>query len=293
MLKKGLLLAMLISLMSAGSALADTGRKALMLAAFGTSTGASVAFDELRPLAQKAFPERTVVVPYTSPVIRDKLNANITDPAQKILSPAEMLERLKSEGYTDIAVVSTLVFPGVEGDKLKAAVDTFSAENPAIKISYAPPLLSESGNLQPALRSLGKYLLSGGANIVVAHGTHAGHASEKIYLELARLLPQMYPNARLGSIEGLPGMAEALDWAGAQPGGDVRFVVFMFVAGDHAENDIASAAEGSLFSAARAMGKNPSVVWTDTGAGRRIASLGLDPDYRKLLLAYYARHASQ
>lgn len=293
MLKKGLLLAMLISLISAGAALADTGRKALMLTAFGTSTGASVTFDELRPLVQKAFPDRTVTVPYTSPVIREKLNADISDPARKILSPAEMLERLKSEGYTDIAVVSTLVFPGVEGDKLKAVVEKFSAENPNLKISYAPPLLSESGNLQPALRSLGKYLLSNGVNIVVSHGTHAGHASEKIYLELARLLPQIYPNARLGSIEGLPDMAEALGWAGAQPGVEVRFVVFMFVAGDHAENDIASDEKNSLFSAVRTMGKNPSVVWVKAGDKERISSLGLDPDYRKLLLDYYARHAPQ
>ena len=293
MLKKGLLLAMLISVISSGAALAETSHKALMLTVFGTSTEAGVTFDELLPLVQKTFPERAVVVPYTSGVIRDKLNAEISDPAQKILSPAEMLEWLKTEGYTDIAVISTLVFPGVENEKLKATVDKFSAENKNLKVSYTPPLLSGPDNLKPALSVLEKYLLQDGVNIVVSHGTHAGHASEKIYLKLAGLLPQMYPNARLGSIEGVPDMAETLAWAKAQPGQDVRFVVFMFVAGDHAENDIASDEEGSLFSAVRAMGKTPSVVWVKVGEKERIASLGLDPDYRKLLLDYYARHASQ
>ncbi len=293
MLKKVLLLIMLSVVMLPGAAQAQTGHKALMLAVFGTSTEASVTFEELLPLVQKEFPDRTVVVPYTSPVIREKLNAEISDPAQKILSPAEMLEKLKSEGYTDIAVVSTLVFPGVENEKLKTVVDKFSAANKNIKVSYTPALLSERDKLQPVVRTLEKYLLKDGSNIVMAHGTHAGHASEQIYLELASLVPQAYRNARVGSIEGVPGRADALAWAKEQPARDVRFVVFMFVAGDHAENDIASDDEDSLFSAVRAMGKIPSVVRVETKDGQRVASLGLDPDYRAILLDYYVRNAPQ
>ena len=70
-------------------------------------------------------------------------------------------------------------------------------------------------------------------------------------------------------------------------------MVFMFVAGDHAENDIASDDEDSLFSAVRAMGKIPSVVRVETKDGQRVASLGLDPDYRAILLDYYVRNAPQ
>ena len=157
----------------------------------------------------------------------------------------------------------------------------------------ASALLSEPDKRQLAVQTLEKYLLKDGSNIVMAHGTHTGHASEQIYLELARLIPQTYPNARLGSIEGVPGRADALAWAKEQPAKEVRFVVFMFVAGDHAENDIASAEEGSLFSAVRAMGKIPSVVRVETKNGQRIASLGLDPDYRNILLDYYVQSAPQ
>ncbi len=293
MFKKGFLPAMLTLALLSGTALAESSHKALMLTVFGTSTEAAVTFEELAPLAQKEFPERDVVVPYTSGVIRNKLNAQISDPAQKILSPAEMLERLNGEGYTDIAVVSTLVFPGVENDRLKTVVDEFSAANKNIKVSYTPPLMSYAANLQPAVDALGKYLLKDGVNVVVSHGTHAGHPVEKIYLELAAQMAQTYPNTRLGSIEGVPDMAETLDWVKAQAAKDVRFVVFMFVAGDHAENDIASDEAGSLFSAVRAMGKTPSLVRVDSKDGQRIASLGLDPDYRKILLAYYLKHAPQ
>ena len=277
-----------VMLMLSGTAMAGNGEKALMLTVFGTSTEASVTFEELLPLVQQRFPDRDVVVPYTSAVIRDKLNAEIADPAKKILSPAEMLEKLKTEGYKDIAVISTLLFAGVEHDKLKDAVDRFGAANNAITVSYTPPLLAERNNLKPAVDTLGKYMLKDGSNVVVAHGTHEGHPVEKTYMAIADLVASAYPDARVGSIEGVPDMEKAMEWVQGRKETDVRFIVFMFVAGDHAENDIASDEEDSLFTAVRKMGKTPSVQMVDTTGGKRIASLGLDPDYRKLLLEHFA-----
>lgn len=282
-----------ILLMLPGTVLARGNDKALMLTVFGTSTEASVAFEELLPLVRQRFPDRDVVVPYTSGVIRDKLNAAISDPAKKILSPAGMLEKLKTEGYKDIAVISTILFAGVEHDKLKSTVEQFGTANKDITISYAPPLLSDQGNLKPVVDTLGKYMLKDGSNVVVSHGTHDGHAVEKTYMEIASLVSSAYPGARLGSIEGLPDMGETMRWVAGRNDANVRFVVFMFVAGDHAENDIASEEEGSLFSAVRAMGKSPSVFMVDTAKGRRMASLGLDPDYRNILLEYYGRNVPQ
>lgn len=276
-----------------GTALAQTGKKALMLTVFGTSTEASVTFDELVPMVKELFPERDVVVPFTSGVIRNKLNAEISDSAQKILAPAEMLEKLKTNGYTDIAVVTTVLFPGVEHEKIQTAVDSFSKANPDIKVTYTPPLLSNDANLKPAVDTLQKYILADGFNVVVAHGTHEGHPSEQTYLKIAELVTATYPNARVGSIEGLPDMEEVLEQVAASDAKQVRFIVFMFVAGDHAENDIAGDEDDSLFSAVGEMGKEPSVVMVKTSGGERIASLGLDADYRKLLLDYYLKNVTQ
>ncbi len=266
--------------------------KALMLTVFGTSTEAAVTFDRLLPLVQKQYPERDVVVPYTSRIIREKLNAATADSSKKILSPAEMLEKLKSEGYKDIAVVSTILFPGVEHERLKEIVDSFHSANSGIKVSYTAPLLSDPANLQPVINTLGKYIINDGVNVVVSHGTHDGHAAEATYKQLADLVATTYPNARLGSVEGVPAMADVLDWVKQSHADNVRFLVFMFVAGDHAQNDIAGAEEDSLFSAVKSMGKMPSVAWVENG-GKHIASLGLDPEYRKLLLQYYARNVAQ
>ena len=243
--------------------------KALMLTVFGTSTEASITFDELLPLVEKQFPDRKVVVPYTSGVIRNKLNADIKDPAQKILSPVEML------------------------DKLKASVEAFDKANTSIAVSYAPPLLTDEAQLALAAKTIEKNMLKDGVNVVVAHGTHHGHAVEKVYENLASMVAKNNSNARVGSIEGVPSMDDVMAWVGKQKAKDVRFVVFMFVAGDHAENDIASDEDDSLFSAAKALGKNPSVAFVETSGGKRIASLGLDPEYRQLLLDYFAKQVGK
>lgn len=293
MKKRTLIMMLAMMMLLPCSALAQNSKKALMLTVFGTSTEASVTFDELVPMVQKAFPERDVVVPFTSGIIRDKLNAEISDPAQKILAPDAMLAKLKADGYTDIAVVTTVLFPGVEHDKIQKAVDEFTKANPDVKVTYAKPLLADEANLSAAVDTLQKYILTDGTNVVVAHGTHEGHPVEQTYLKLAELVTAKYPNARVGSIEGVPDMAETLEAVAADPAKNVRFVVFMFVAGDHAENDIAGDEEDSLFSAVRAMGKEPSVVTVDTSIGKRIASLGLDPDYRKILIDYYVKNVTQ
>lgn len=285
---KSLLIALCLMLLPV-SAYADND-KALMLTVFGTSTEASVTFDEVLPMVEKQFPDRTVVVPYTSKVIRTKLNAKITDPAKKILSPDEMLEKLKKDGYTDIAVVSTLLFPGVEHGKLQRSIEAFAQENKTLKVSYTPPVLADEANLQPAVDSIKKHLLIDGVNVVVTHGTHDGHAVEKVYQHLADLVAKTYTNARVGSIEGIPSMDDTMGWVKENKASDVRFVVFMFVAGDHAENDIASDDEESLFTHTKNMGKAPSVAWVETSGGKRIASLGLDAEYRAILLEHFAKN---
>jgi|GEM_PF-2013181 Cobalamin biosynthesis protein CbiK, Co2+ chelatase len=271
----------------AGTALGAESKKAFMLAAFGTSTEASVTFDEMLPLVKEAFPDRKVVIPYTSSRIREKLNKEIADPAQKILSPAEMLARLKEQGYTDIAVASTIVFPGVEHQKLKQAVTEFKEKNRGVKVTYLPPMLEIPALLQPVVNSLKESVVKDAFTVVVTHGTHEGHPVEKNYRALAKAVAETYPNTVVASIEGIPSMEEAMKLVARQPQKEVRFVVFMFVAGDHAENDIAGEEEDSLFSQVKKMGKTPSIRFTETQAGARFHSLGLDQGYRTLLLNHY------
>ena len=277
----------LILCLMTGTALGAESKKAFMLTAFGTTTGASVTFDEFVTLVKKEFPDRDVVIPYTSSIIREKLNKNITDPAKKLLSPAEMLTQLKEKGYTDIAVASTLVFPGIEHDKIQMTVNTFTASNTDVKVTYLPPMLALPAMLQPVVDSLKNSINNNAFNVVVTHGTHKGHPVEEKYKDLAVAVAKTYPNTLVASIEGIPSMKEAMQQVAKQPRKNVQFIVFMFVAGDHAENDIAGNEEDSLFSLVIKMGKKPVVHHVETSAGQRILSLGLDDAYRSLLLKHY------
>ena len=277
----------LILCLMTGTALGAEAKKAFMLTAFGTTTGASVTFDEFVALVKKEFPNRDVVIPYTSSIIREKLNKNITDPAKKFLSPTEMLTQLKERGYTDIAVASTIVFPGIEHEKIQTAVNTFTASNTDVKVTYLPPMLALPAMLQPVVDSLKKSINNSAFNVAVTHGTHKGHPVEKNYRALEVAVANTYSNALVASIEGIPSMEEAMKIVAKQPQKDVQFIVFMFVAGDHAENDIAGNEEDSLFSQVKKMGKTPVVHHVETSAGQRILSLGLDDAYRSLLLRHY------
>ncbi len=263
------------------------GDKAMVLAIFGATADSAVTFDELVPLLKERFPDRDIVVPFTSGIMRKNINAKISDPAARVLSPVEALEKLKNEGYSDIAVVSTILFAGTEHDKLKGEVEEFAASVDGIKVNYVPPLLAHRENLQPVINLLGKYMIHDGANIVVTHGTKDNHPAEKDYMQTAMLVAKTYPGARAASIEGIPAKDRAMEWLEKQPGNDVRFVVFMFAAGGHVNEDIASDEAESFFSAARKAGKNPSLPWLDKEANR-VACLGMDPDYRRLLLDYFA-----
>lgn len=280
---------MIICLMLAAQT-AMGAEKALMLSVFGTSTEASVTFEKLLPVIKKEFSDRDIFVPYTSSVIRNKLNAEIKNSDDKILSPAEMLEKLKNSGYKDIAVVSTLLFPGVEHDRLEKAVNEFSKANASIKVSYTKPVLSHDENIQTAVKAIQKYMITEGINVVVTHGTHDGHPVEKNYLKVASEVEKSYKNSYVGSIEGVPSMEETLEKVEKNQLKNVRFIVFMFVAGDHAENDIAGDEDDSLFEEVKSMGKTPSVAWTKVDGKDRMVSLGLDEQYLSMLIEYYKKN---
>ncbi|RME63160.1 MAG: hypothetical protein D6778_10015, partial [Nitrospirae bacterium] len=78
-----------------------------------------------------------------------------------------------------------------------------------------------------------------GCNVLVAHGTgETSDGANITYLGLDRMVSQRWSNVFVGSVEGILTREEALQKAKACPVKRIRFVPFMFVAGDHIMNDI-------------------------------------------------------
>ncbi|GAB7140967.1 hypothetical protein RsTz2092_09250 [Deferribacterales bacterium RsTz2092] len=290
-MRKFLIVITLLAMSAATAQSFAAEKRALVLAVFGTSTEAAITFDELVPLLKKQFHGRDVFVPYTSPVIRNKLNKD-RKAADKLLSPEEMFNKLKKDGYTDLFVATTIVFDGVEYEKLKADTDKFAKANKSIKIKLATPLVSSDANISKVVDTLAPYVRKDAINILVAHGTHSGHSVEKRYLAVQKAFEAKYANSYMGTVEGVPSVDSAYEKVKKANDKQVQFLVFMFVAGDHAENDVAGDEEDSMFSAVKKLGKIPSIAKIKVKGKDRMLSLGLIPAYQKLLVEHIAYNAT-
>jgi len=84
-----------------------------------------------------------------------------------------------------------------------------------------------------------------GCNVLTSHGTgETAVGSNSTYLVLERRLSLKFENAFLGSVEGITSREEALSRAKKCASRRVKFIPFMYVAGDHVMNDIMGAEPG-------------------------------------------------
>ncbi|MEC4675298.1 MAG: sirohydrochlorin cobaltochelatase, partial [Nitrospirota bacterium] len=99
-------------------------------------------------------------------------------------------------------------------------------------------------DMRTVVEALKKDLLTSreGCNVLAAHGTgETAVGSNSTYLGLDRMLSMEYDNTFLGSVEGITSGEEAMARAKACKAKKVRFIPFMYVAGDHIMNDIMGA----------------------------------------------------
>ncbi len=121
----------------------------------------------------------------------------------------------------------------------EALEEAFSEFGLQIRVGY--PLLAHWEWVEEVVDVLKKEFLpeGEGCNVITAHGTWATSDGANItYLGLDRLLRHEFKNVFLGAIEGIPTRGMALSEAKRCRPRRVRFIPFMFVAGDHIMNDI-------------------------------------------------------
>ena len=164
-------------------------------------------------------------------------------------STQEALARIAADGYDRVIVQPTLLIPGVEYDKLCAAVETSVGGLQAV---IGKPLLcceQDMDTLIEALR-LAYPVDDGTVLLMMGHGT--GHSADDIYVRMAekmRSLPM-----RLCTVEGTLIFADVAEELSGFPYKKVRLAPMLFVAGEHARNDMAGDAPDSLRSLLKARG---------------------------------------
>lgn len=269
-------------------------RPAIVLTAFGTSTKARVTYDALEAAVKKAWPESEVRWAFTSEVIRERVNARAAKDgkAERLSSLQQALADLEAAGYRKVAVQPVHIFPGEEYEEVLSIVKNF----PGLRIETGETLMQRWEVMYRLVKALSKDFLAPeeGCSVLVAHGTPMTNVGSNIaYMGLDRHLRLKYPNVWLGGVDGVADREDALAAAAKWPVKRVRFIPFMYVAGDHIMNDVMGEEKATWNESWRAEmeGKGFAVeaLTADMGGEKYYKGLGFMPETVDVFLAEIRR----
>ena len=228
--------------------------KGLLVVSFGTSVAETrkKTIEAIEADLAAAFPERKAYRAWTSSIIRRKLH----DLGElDVDSVEEAMERMLSDGITDLLVQPTHILPGGEYGKVVSAVGTAAAGRFS-RLRLGKPLMTSEADVQAVAAILEKEFSGVGPDDMLALMGHgSAEAETNNYLLLADAFRKDgHPNFIVGTVEEEPGFAPVLAAAGEQKPKNILLLPFMVVAGDHALNDMAGDEEDSWASMLRKEG---------------------------------------
>ncbi|MCC8170272.1 MAG: sirohydrochlorin cobaltochelatase [Parabacteroides sp.] len=212
-------------------------KAAVLMVHFGTTYDdtRALTIDVINRKAQEVFgAQADVHEAYTSRIILKKLRAKgIAKP-----NPREALERLRKEGYTHVLIQSTNIIDGVETESLRRDAESMAGAFNDLRMG-TPLLYSvEDYEKVTAILTSGPLSQCEGMRILVGHGTYTPSTAAYAMLDYM-LKAKGHGEYIVGTIEGYPAFEDMLAQAEASGVKEVTLAPFMFVAGDHANNDIA------------------------------------------------------
>ena len=184
-------------------------KAALLMVHFGTTHDdtRALTIDAINQKAKEAFKDVELREAWTSRIVMRRLKARGVEK----LNPIEALEKLKTDGYTHVLIQSTNIIEGIEMESLRKDVATMKSSFKEIRIGN--PLLYTPEDYEAGLAQ---------------------------YAMLDYMLKEKgFKDYSVGTIEGYPTFDTMVAQVKANGTKKVLLMPFMFVAGDHAKNDIA------------------------------------------------------
>lgn len=215
-------------------------RVALLMVHFGTTYDKTrtCTIDAINQKAREAFPEFEVREAYTSRIVIRKLKERGIEKQ----TPLDALFRLRAEGFTHIIMQPTTLLDGAEMESLRRDAATMSPFFREIRIGK--PLLYDVEDSQKvasllAARHLGLSNAKKNHHVVfVGHGTYT--PATAVYSQMDHIFKISNTDLfHVTTLEGYPTYDTLLAELKAAKARKVTLVPFLFVAGDHASNDIA------------------------------------------------------
>lgn len=218
-------------------------KTALLVVSFGTSH-----LDTLERTIRatentlaSSFPEYRVYRAFTCEGVRKILKAkhNIS-----VDSVEEAFAKISRDGFQSVIVLPTLIIPGAEYDRLLSITSSAAG---SLKVSVCEPLLYSEENLDNIVRILHEAYPTKDDTILLLMGHGTAHSANDRYIRLAEKM-RSYPGCtmRLCTVEGTPSFEDAINELTQMPQRQIKVAPLMFVAGDHAKNDMAGEEPDSL-----------------------------------------------
>ncbi|MCI7681048.1 sirohydrochlorin cobaltochelatase [Fusobacterium necrophorum subsp. funduliforme] len=214
-------------------------KQAILLVHFGTTHDDTreKTIDVFRKKVESLFPDCDVFEAFTSRMIIKRLKAR----GIFRKNPLELLEELKGKGYTHIYVQSSHLLHGIEYENLREEITSYSSSFE--KIAIGETLLHSVEDYKKIVSALTsrQSQSSKEAIVYIGHGTeHAANASYPMMRYV--FVQEGHPEYFVGTVEGYPDISEVVKDIQREYGENLPSLVlkpFMFVAGEHAKNDIA------------------------------------------------------
>lgn len=266
----------------------NIGDQELLVVSFGTSFNDSRAEDigGIETALQEAYPDWSVRRAFTSQIIINHIQAR---DGVKIDNVEQALQRAVENKVKRLVVQPTHLMHGAEYDELAGTVEDYKDQFESVSI--AEPLLGAVGSdasvinedkehaakavLADALEgagyeSLEKAKEENTAFVLLGHGT--SHTAKVTYSQMQTQMKELgYENVWIGTVEGEPEetaaeeVIEQIHEAGYH---NVILRPLMVVAGDHANNDMASDEDDSWKSMCKQSGYFDNIRTQIIGLGR-------------------------
>lgn len=213
--------------------LTSSDKVAILMVHFGTSHNDTRAksIEALNEMVKDRYPHIEQREAWTSRIVIGIVEKR----GEKILNPRQALAQLKQEGYTHIIVQSSNVIEGVEMESLRRDVLTARADFKDIRVGN--PLLYTTEDYQVVVDALRQKQPKNSALVLVGHGTYTPSTAQYAMVDYV-IADRGYEAMHIGTIEGYPNYDSMLCRLKQDKRKRVLLLPFMFVAGEHAKNDI-------------------------------------------------------
>lgn len=221
------------------------GENELLVISFGTSFNDNrrLTIGAIEEAMEKAFPEYSVRRGFTSQIIIDHVKRR---DGETIDNVGEALDRAVANGVKNLVIQPTHLMDGFEYNDVVNEVAQYA--DAFESLSVGAPILTSEEDFQTVAKALADATASydDGKTAIcfMGHGTEA--ESNKVYARMQQVLTDGgYTNCFVGTVEAAPTVEDVL--ALVRSGSYERVVLrpMMIVAGDHANNDMASDEEDS------------------------------------------------